>query len=48
MITVISPAGFERFFEVVAERCLGDEDLDEITTVAAAEFGLEILGPPPA
>ena len=47
LLTVIQPAGFERFFEVVAERHLGDEDMDEITTVAA-EFGLEILGPPPA
>ena len=47
LLTVIQPAGFERFFEVVAERRLGDEDMDEITTVAA-EFGLEILGPPPA
>jgi mannose-6-phosphate isomerase-like protein (cupin superfamily) len=47
LLTVILPAGFERFFEVVAERCFGGEDLDEIATVAA-EFGLEILGPPPA
>jgi mannose-6-phosphate isomerase-like protein (cupin superfamily) len=47
LLTVILPAGFERFFEVVAERCLGDDDLDEIATVAA-EFGLEMLGPPPA
>jgi hypothetical protein len=47
LLTVIQPAGFERFFEVVAERRLGDEDMDEITTIAA-EFGLEIVGPPPA
>jgi mannose-6-phosphate isomerase-like protein (cupin superfamily) len=47
LLTVIQPAGLERFFEVVAERRLGDDDMDEITTVAA-EFGLEILGPPPA
>ena len=47
LLTVIVPAGFERFFEVVAERRLGDDDLDEIATIAA-EFGLEILGPPPA
>ena len=47
LLTVIQPAGFERFFEAVAERCLGDDDMDEITTVAA-EFGLAILGPPPA
>ena len=48
LLTIILPAGFERFFEVVAERRLGDENLDEIATVAAGEFGLEILGPPPA
>ncbi len=47
LLTVIRPAGLERFFEAVAERRLGDDDIDEITTVAA-EFGLEILGPPPA
>ena len=47
LLTVILPAGFERFFEVVAERCLGEEDLDEITIVAAAEFGLEIVAPLP-
>ena len=47
LLTVIQPAGLERFFEVVAERRLADDDMDEIRTVAA-EFGLEILGPPPA
>ena len=47
LLTVIQPAGFERFFEVVAERRLRDEDMEEIAIVAA-EFGLEILGPPPA
>lgn len=47
LLTVILPAGFERFFEVVAERRFGDEDLEEIATIAA-EFGMEILGPPPA
>lgn len=45
LLTVIVPANFEHFFEVVAERRL--EDLDEIATVAAGEFGLEIMGPPP-
>ncbi len=45
LLTVIIPAGFEHFFEVVAERRLGGENLDEITTVAAG-FGLEIMGPP--
>ncbi len=47
LLTVIQPSGFERFFEVVAERRLGDDDMDEIATVAV-QFGLEILGPPPA
>ena len=47
ILTVIVPAGLERFFEVVAERGLGDDDVDEIVAVAA-EFGVEILGPPPA
>ncbi|MEY9103032.1 mannose-6-phosphate isomerase-like protein (cupin superfamily) [Sinorhizobium fredii] len=47
LLTVILPAGFERFFKVVAERRPRDEDLAEIATIAA-EFGLEILGPPPA
>jgi mannose-6-phosphate isomerase-like protein (cupin superfamily) len=47
ILTVIQPAGFERFFEAVAERRLGEEDMDRITNVAV-EFGLEILGPPPA
>jgi mannose-6-phosphate isomerase-like protein (cupin superfamily) len=47
LLTVVTPAGFERFFEVVAERGLGESDEDEIAAVAAG-FGLEILGPPPA
>lgn len=47
LLTVILPAGFERFFEAVAERGLGDGDEDEIASVAAG-YGLEILGPPPA
>ncbi|MDK1377659.1 MULTISPECIES: cupin domain-containing protein [unclassified Sinorhizobium] len=47
LLTVILPAGFERFFEVVAQLGLGDENLDEIATVAADQFGLEIMGPPP-
>ena len=46
LLTVITPAGLERFFQVVAERGLGEDDLDEISALAA-EFGLEILGPPP-
>jgi hypothetical protein len=46
LLTIIQPAGFERFFEVVAERRLGDHDMDEITAVAA-DYGLEILGPSP-
>lgn len=46
LLTVITPAGLERFFEVVAERGVGEDDLDEVVA-AAAEFGVEILGPPP-
>ena len=46
LLTVIIPGGFERFFEVFAARGLGPDDADAIDT-AAAEFGLEILGPPP-
>ena len=47
LLTVILPAGFEHFFEVVAEHRFGDQNLDEIATVAAGQFGLEIMGPPP-
>jgi mannose-6-phosphate isomerase-like protein (cupin superfamily) len=46
LLTVIVPAGFERFFEVVADRQLSDGDADAIDRVAA-DFGLEILGPTP-
>jgi hypothetical protein len=35
LLTVILPAGFERFFAVVAERHVGDEDIDEIVAFAA-------------
>ncbi|WP_211206647.1 cupin domain-containing protein [Wenxinia marina] len=46
LLTVVTPAGLERFFQEVAERGLGEDDLDEVVAVAA-EFGVEILGPPP-
>ena len=46
LLTVITPAGLERFFEVVAERDLREEDMDGVVAIAA-EFGVEILGPPP-
>ena len=46
LLTVITPAGLERFFQVVAERNLGEDDLDQVVAIAA-EFGVEILGPPP-
>lgn len=46
IMTVINPAGLERLFQAAAERGLGEDDLEEIAAVAA-EFGLEILGPPP-
>jgi hypothetical protein len=45
--TVILPAGFECFFEAVADGDLGGEDMDEITALAAGS-DLEILAPPPA
>ena len=47
LLTIIAPAGFERFFEIVAERGLSENDDDQIAAVAA-EFGLEIVGPPPS
>lgn len=46
LLTDITPAGLERFFEVVAERDLREEDMDEVVAIAA-EFKVEILGPPP-
>jgi quercetin dioxygenase-like cupin family protein len=46
LLTVIVPAGFERFFEAIADRSLGEGEDDQIAAVAA-EFGLEILGPTP-
>ena len=46
LLTIITPAGLERFFQAVAERDLGEDDLDEVVAIAA-EFGVEILGPPP-
>ncbi|TNC66425.1 cupin domain-containing protein [Rubellimicrobium roseum] len=47
LLTVITPAGLERFFQEVAEGNWGEDDLDEVVAVAA-RFGVEILGPPPA
>ena len=47
LLTVIMPAGFERFFEAIVERGLVGGDNDQIAAVAA-EFGLEILGPTPS
>jgi quercetin dioxygenase-like cupin family protein len=46
LLTVIVPAGFERFFEAIVDRGLAEGDDDRIAAVAA-EFGLEILGPTP-
>jgi hypothetical protein len=46
LLTVITPAGLERFFQAVAERGLGEDDLDGVVALAS-EFGVEILGPPP-
>ncbi len=47
LLTVIVPAGFERFFEAIVDRGLADGDDGQIAALAA-EFGLEILGPTPA
>src|SRR3954470_19421 len=47
LLTVIVPAGFERFFEAIVDRGLADGDDDQIAAVAT-EFGLEILGPTPS
>lgn len=46
IVTVITPGGLEGFFRDVAERGLGEDDLDEVVAVAAG-YGVEILGPPP-
>lgn len=46
LLTVIVPAGFERFFEAIVDRGLAEDDDDQIMALAA-EFGLEILGPTP-
>ena len=46
LLTVIVPAGFERFFEAIVERGLAEGNDDQIIALAA-EFGLEILGPTP-
>lgn len=43
LLTVIVPAGFERFFSAFAECHLRDGDIDQIVAVTR-EFGLEILG----
>ena len=47
LLTVIVPAGFERFFEAIVDRGVAETDNDLIDAVAV-EFGLEILGPTPS
>ena len=47
LLTMIVPAGFERFFEAIVDRGVAEADDDRIVAVAA-EFGLEILGPTPS
>ena len=47
LLTVIVPAGFERFFEAIVARGVAEAHDDRIGAVAA-EFGLEILGPTPS
>ena len=46
LLTVIVPAGFERFFEAIVERGLAEGNDDQIIALAA-EFGLDNLGPTP-
>lgn len=45
ILTVITPAGLEEFFVALEDRHVG-EDEDALVALAA-EFGLEIVGPPP-
>lgn len=47
LLTVVQPAGLEGFFEALADRNVHQDDEDAIIAVAA-EFGLEIIGPPPS
>src|SRR4051812_11847629 len=47
LLTVIVPAGFERFFEAIIDRGLAEGDDDQIAALAA-ELGLEIPCPTPA
>jgi len=47
LLTVIVPAGFERFFEAIVDRGLAQGNDDQIIALAT-EFGLEILGQTPA
>jgi len=42
ILTIISPAGFEKFFEEIA----GPPDLEKIMALAP-KYNLEIVGPPP-
>lgn len=44
LLTVVVPAGFERFFEAIVDQGIAD---DQQIEAVAAEFGLEILGPVP-
>jgi mannose-6-phosphate isomerase-like protein (cupin superfamily) len=45
LLTVIVPAGFERFFEAIADRGLA-EGKDEQVAAVAVEFGLETSARP--
>jgi quercetin dioxygenase-like cupin family protein len=46
LLTLITPKGLETFFEAVVDRQIGYED-EAALDVLAAEYGLDIVGPPP-
>lgn len=46
LLTVITPPGFERFFAALDERKIAEDDEDGLVSLAA-EFGVQIVGPPP-
>jgi mannose-6-phosphate isomerase-like protein (cupin superfamily) len=48
-LVVVTPGGFEGLFPAVAARGLRlPDDMAELAAMAAAEYGLVFLGPPPA
>lgn len=47
VISVVSPAGLERYYEALSALPPGPPDIPTIKTIMA-DFGIELLGPPPA